>query len=189
MKQTVKTMIALLMAVLMMTVVLTACGDSKKSEAADNAADSAADSTPTQAEEEPTAAEDKEITGTAAEWGSYSVLVPEGFELKEAGEFSSYDFSVRKSDFSFFDFNTESDDDTMMQHYNYNKNTYINDQKDFEQTWGAYTWTGFQYSDGIGGYGFEAYTTIGEKIVRISAAGFTYDSAEATAVMSSLTVR
>ncbi len=130
---------------------------------------------------------DKEVTGETKEALGYKVLVPEGFELAMAGEFSSYDFSVRKSDFVYFDFNTESDDDLMMQHYNYNKNTYTNEQQDVAATCGANEWTGFQYSDGWGGYGFEAYTTVDGKTVRVSCAGFKFDSAEAEAILASLT--
>ncbi len=130
---------------------------------------------------------EKEVTGETKEVLGYKVLVPEGFELVMAGDFSSYDFSVRKSDFVYFDFNTESDDDLMMQHYNYNKNTYTNEQQDVAATCGANEWTGFKYSDGWGGYGFEAYTTVGGKIVRVSCAGFKFDSSEAQAVLASLT--
>lgn len=174
--------IALLLAVMMLASVLVACGESKSEKPAD---DSKPAETSAEEQTEAPASEKADITGTNADWGAYTVLIPDGFELKEAGEFSSYDFSVRKSDFSFFDFNTEADDDNMMQHYNYNKSTYINEQKEFEQTWGANQWTGFQYSDGFGGWGFEAYTTVDGKIVRVSSAGFTYDSAEAEAVMAS----
>ena len=73
----------------------------------------------------------------------------------------------------------------MMQHYNYNKATYPNEQADFEYVYGGNTWTGFQYSDGFGGYGFEAYTTIDGKIVRVSSAGYQYDSAYAVFVLNS----
>ena len=139
--------------------------------------------------EETNGADDKNVTGEQAEWGNYTVLVPEGFELVEAGDFSSYDFSVKRSDFSYFDFNTEADDETMMMHYNYNKNTYTNEQIDVDATYGDNEWIGFQYSDGYGGYGFEAYTTIGEKIVRVSSAGFKFDSAEAKAILSSFSAK
>lgn len=129
--------------------------------------------------------EHREITGETVQYGKYSVLVPEGYELKEPGEFSYYDFSVQKSDFSFFYFITEDDDELMMTKYNYNKQTYTNEQEDVSGVYGENEWTGFQYSDGFGGYGFEAYTTVDGKIVRISSAGFRFDSDEAQAILSS----
>ena len=113
----------------------------------------------------------------------------EGWEIAEGGEFSSYDFAVKKSDFYYFDFNTEADDDTMMQHYNYNKETYTNEQTDFDKTYGDNAWVGFQYSDGYGGYGFEAYMTLAGKIVRVSCAGYKFDSPEAEAILSSFAAK
>lgn len=172
--------VALLTAALMMTAALSACGGSKT----DN---NTADNTPAETQAEVTEApQSADITGGTVEWGNYSVLLPEGYELKEASDFSSYDFSVRKSSFNFFDFNTEADDQTMMNHYNYNKQTYTNEQTDVEATYGDNKWTGFQYSDGYGGYGFEAYMTLNGKIVRVSCAGYTFDSAEAKAILASL---
>ena len=50
--------------------------------------------------------EHREITGEIVEYGGYTMLVPEGFTLKEPGEFSYYDISVEKSDLSFFYFIT-----------------------------------------------------------------------------------
>lgn len=177
---------ALMLAILMLTAVLAACGGSDSTDAPES---TAADVTveETQGDIAPTEAAD--ITGTAGSWGAYTVLIPDGYELKEGGEYSSYDFSVRKSDFKAFDFNTEADDDNMMQHYNYNKETYINEQIDVAADYDGTEWTGFQYSDGFGGYGFEAYTTLNGKIVRVSGIGFTFDSAEAEAVLESFGVK
>ena len=170
--------IALAVVFVMTLSVLASCGGTAEPE---NTADEPVDTTPADTEGE------KEVTGETKEASGYKVLVPEGFELQLPGDFSSFDFSVRKSDFSYFDFNTEADDETMMQHYNYNKQTYTNEQEDVSATYGAAEWTGFQYSDGWGGYGFEAYTTMDGKIVRVSCAGFKFDSAEAEAILASLT--
>lgn len=126
------------------------------------------------------------IQGETVSDHGWTVLVPEGFSLKEPGEFSYYDFAVAKSEFSFFYFITEDDNEQMQKTYDYNKNTYTNEQTDVEATYGANTWTGFQYSDGWGGYGFEAYTYFGEKMVRVSSCGFRFDSEEAKAVLASL---
>lgn len=197
MKKESAKILALLLAALMLLSVLTACGkkddgtpaggsQNDTQEANGNGEqDTAAQEPETEAPETQPA----EITGTTTAWGNYTVLVPEGFELAEAGEFSAYDFSVRKSSFSCFDFNTEDDDELLMTHYDYNKNTYTNEQVDVEATCGENHWIGFQYSDGFGGYGFEAYTTIEGKLVRISGIGFTFDSPEAQAVLASLTAK
>lgn len=179
MKKLVKIVSVILVTVLALAV-LASCGDKAPADTEDVAGTEADTEAETEAEN---------VTGEVVEFGNYKVLVPAEFELKEPGEFSSYDFSVRKSDFVCFDFNTESDDELMMQHYNYNKNTYTNEQTDFEKAYGDNTWTGFQYSDGWGGYGFEAYTTLGEKIVRVSAIGFKYDSATSEAVLSSFSAK
>ena len=126
-----------------------------------------------------------EITGKTAEYGSYTVLVPEDFVLKEPGEFSYYDFSVQKNELVFIYFITEDDNEDMLADYEYNKNTYTNEQQDVEAVYGANAWTGFQYSDGWGGYGFEVYTALGEKIIRVSSCGFAFDSPVVEAVLSS----
>lgn len=170
-------LLALVLVLVLTLALFTACGKS----------DSKKESKKTDSAKSTEASGSESVNGKTAEYKGYSVLIPEGFELKEPGEFSSYDFSVRKSDFSYFDFNTEQDDDLAMQHYNYNKSTYTNEQKDVSATCGGNTWTGFQYSDGWGGYGFEAYTTLGDHVVRVSSAGFQFDSAEAQAVLASLT--
>ena len=151
--------------------------------------------------DDPTPAEDKtavtdpaekemakpaEVGGETVTYAGCSVLVPEGFALKEPGDFSYYDFSVRKSDFSYFDFITTDDDDLIMSKYEYNKQTYTNEQVDVEAVCGDLTWTGFQYSDGWGGYGFEVYTTLDGKLIRVASAGFQFDSDVARAVLGSV---
>ena len=75
-----------------------------------------------------------------------------------------------------------------MNQYNYNKDTYTIEQKDVSGTIGDYTWTGFQYSDGFGGYGFELYTEVGDKVVRISSAGYEFGSAVPEAILATLHV-
>lgn len=193
----IQKLFALALALILTLALFTACGKKDEAKNQETKPDAAVD---TQAQNDTEAPEETEapaetdapadpaaVAGETVEYIGYSVLVPEGWELKEPGEFSSYDFSVRKSDFYYFDFNTEAENENAMQHYNYNKDTYTNEQVDVEATYGENTWTGFQYSDGWGGYGFEAYTSFGEKIVRVSSAGFTFDSPEAQAILASLT--
>lgn len=133
----------------------------------------------------PESSESGELRGETVEYGGYRVFVPEGFQLKEPGEFSFYDFSVQESELRYIAFITDADNDTMMQRYEYNKKTYTNEQEDVEGVYGDNAWTGFQYSDGWGGYGFEAYATLGEKIVRVSSAGYRFDSEVAALVLGS----
>ncbi len=106
---------------------MTACGDSSKAD--DNGTSStAADSS--------SAAEDKEITGETKTWGVFTVLVPEGWELKGGNVLDENDqnvCSVKKSDFSYFDLKSEKDD-VMKQQYDYNKKTYTDQQKDLAAT-------------------------------------------------------
>ena len=181
MKYTCK-LLALMLALILTLALFTACGKDETKDT--NPAPAPGNETNAPATEAPAAP--AQVGGETKEYNGYAVLIPEGFALKEPGEFSSYDFSVRKSDFSYFNFNTEQDDELAMHHYNYNKNTYTNEQKDVEATYGANTWTGFQYSDGWGGYGFEAYTTLDNHVVRVSSAGFQFDSEQAQAVLASL---
>lgn len=181
MKQ-IRKLLALALALVLALALFTACGKNDEDKDTTPAPAGATDAPTTDAPAEP-----GQISGETKEYNGYSMLIPDGFTLKEPGEFSSYDFAVRKSDFYYFDFNTEQDNELAMQHYDYNKNTYINEQTDVEATYGENTWTGFQYSDGWGGWGFEAYTTFGDHIVRVSSAGFKFDSAEAQAILASLT--
>ena len=121
-------------------------------------------------------------------WGDWTVDVPEGYTLEGGDFFDETDtryFSVKKSDFTYFDFSADGEE-LIMNHYNYNKDTYTNEQKDVQGTFGGNEWTGFQYSDGWGGYGFEAYATVGGELIRVSAVGFSFDDAIAGAVLSSL---
>ena len=126
------------------------------------------------------------IKGETVSDHGWSVLVPEGFQLQEPSDISYYDFAVTKSSFYYFYFITEDDNERIQKDYEYNKNTYTNEQEDVEATYGANTWTGFQYSDGWGGYGFEVYTTLDGKLIRVASAGFQFDSDVARAVLGSV---
>ena len=97
-------------------------------------------------------------------------------------------FSVKKSSLSGFSFSADSEE-SIKNNYDYNKKTYTNEQTDFKATFGSAEWEGFQYSDGWGGYGFELYATANGKPVRVSCAGFKFDSAEAKAVLESLKIK
>ena len=129
---------------------------------------------------------------TETEWGDFVVSVPQGYELKGGDVFDDTDpniFKVMKSDFDYIEFKSESDKQ-MMQNYNYNHDTYTNEQQDLPKVdYAGVDWTGFQYGDGFGGYGFEMYGKIGDKNIRISAAGFAYDSEEAKGIIGSLKLK
>ena len=157
---------------------MTACGDSSKSEDNSTASSTAASS----------AAEDKEITGKTETWGVFTVLVPDGWTLKQGHSLDEKDpnyCAVKKSDFSYFDLKSEKDD-VMKQQYDYNKKTYTQDQKDLPATKvGDIEWNGFEY-DGAGTPCFELYSTVNGKNIRVSCCGFKFDSAEAKAVLTSI---
>ncbi|MBR1873573.1 MAG: hypothetical protein IJ807_01590 [Eubacterium sp.] len=125
------------------------------------------------------------------EWGAYTVSVPSGWTFRQGDSFDEKDeryCQVKKGELSYFDFKLDEDENSIMQNYNYNKDTYTNEQKDVSGTFGDLSWTGFQYSDGFGGYGFEAYTKAGKYTVRVSAT-FAFDSPEAKGVMESLKIK
>ncbi len=158
---------------------MTACGDSSKAD--DNGTSStAADSS--------SAAEDKEITGETKTWGVFTVLVPEGWELKGGNVLDENDqnvCSVKKSDFSYFDLKSEKDD-IMKNQYDYNKKTYTDQQKDLAATKiGDIEWNGFEYGGDLN-KGFEIYATANGKNIRVSCCGFAFDSAEAKAILGSI---
>ena len=121
-------------------------------------------------------------------WGNWTVDVPAGYEFKSGDFLDETDiryFSVKKSSFSYFEFKADGED-RIMNNYNYNKNTYTNGQKDVSGTFGGSEWVGFQYSDGYGGYGFEAYATVNGEMIRVSSAGYTFDNEVVSAVLGSL---
>jgi len=128
---------------------------------------------------------------TTETWGDYTVGVPEGWEFRKGDFLDENDTkycSVKKSDFKFFDFKMEEEQVANNQ-YNYNKNTYTNEQEDIAGKYGDIDWTGFQYSDGWGGYGFELIATVNEKYVRVSCSGYKFDSEEAKLVLESLVIK
>lgn len=134
-------------------------------------------------------AEDKEITGEKQGHGDYAaILVPEDFSfvLDSWDETNPHYVEVKRSDFAYFDFTSSEDESTIQKDYEYNKKTYTNEQTDVSATCNGIEWTGFQYGDGFGGYGFEAYTKIGSFHVRVSSAGFKFDDPIAQAVLGSV---
>lgn len=181
---------------------LAACGDDddddreKKNNKKNDSV--AATETPTPAETDPTPeatpTEAPAITIASTEtWGDFTVGVPEGWTFRKGDVFDEEDTrycSVKKSDFSYFDLKMQTEN-IATQQYAYNKNTYTNEQVDITVNYGGISWTGFQYSDGWGGYGFELIGYAGDdnKIVRISSCGFAYDSEAAKTVLGSLVIK
>ena len=164
---------------------MTACGKDKKDSADDTTAEDEYEYIEEDTEEE-AAGEDETVT-----WGFYTVNVPAGYTFRGGDVFDENDtryFQVKKSELTYFDFKAENSEDVMMNQYNYNKNTYTNEQTDVSGTFGDIDWTGFQYSDGWGGYGFELYATVNGKYIRVSAAGFAFDDEATKKVLGSLKI-
>ena len=111
--------------------------------------------------------------------------------MKKGDTFDENDenyFSLKVSDFKYIDFKSENAD-TIKKQYEYNKKTYTNEQTDVSATYGDYTWTGFQYSDGFGGYGFEAYVSNPNGInFRVSSAGYKFDDNTIKDIFSSINI-
>jgi hypothetical protein len=158
---------------------MTACGDSSKAD--DNGTSSTAVESSSKAEE-------KQITGETKTWGVFTVLIPEGWKLREGDALNDKDpnyCSVKKSDFSYFDLKSETDEVSKKQ-YDYNKKTYTQDQKDLPATKvGDIEWNGFEYGGDLN-KGFELYATVNGKNIRVSSCGFKFDSPEAKAVLASI---
>lgn len=167
---------------------LAACGGSSDTTTSAPAPDAPAASE-TVTEEAPAAAS---VTIASTEtWGDFTVGVPEGWKFRKGDSLDETDThycSVKKSDFSYFDFKMEKEE-IYKQKYDQNKATYTNEQVDVSGKFGDIDWTGFQYSDGWGGYGFELYATANGKPVRVSCAGFKFDSPETKAVLESLKIK
>ncbi len=185
-----KKMLMLLLLALSVCMCLTACGD-------DDDDDNSSKKKPAKTEvtEEPTEEPTEEAKGltiaSTETWGDFTVGVPENWTFRKGDALDEEDTrycSVKKSDFVFFDFKRESEE-LAKQHYDYNKNTYTNEQVDVSGTYGGIDWTGFQYSDGWGGYGFELYAVVNEKPVRVSSCGYKFDSEEAKTILNSLSVK
>lgn len=120
--------------------------------------------------------------------GDWTVDVPVGYELKIGDFLNENDtryFTVKKSSFSYFEFSADGEE-RIMNKYNYNKNTYTNEQKDVKGSFGGNEWVGFQYSDGYGGYGVEAYATIDGEMIRLASVGYAFDNEMLNTVLSSL---
>lgn len=131
------------------------------------------------------------VIGSTETWGDLTVGVPADWTFRKGDAFDEEDTrycSVKKSTFKYFDFKMEAKEVAEAQ-YNYNKQTYTNEQTDVSGTFAGIEWTGFQYSDGMGGFGFELLATVGEKPIRVSSCGFSFDSAEVKAVLESVVVR
>ncbi|MBR3537937.1 MAG: hypothetical protein IKN79_02555 [Eubacterium sp.] len=170
-----------------MCAALTACGSGSGST---SAATQEANMVTEAQTEAPTEAQGLTIASTQT-WGDYTVGVPEGWEFKKGDTLDETDTrycSVKKSSFVFFDFKMETED-VCKNKYEYNKKTYTNEQKDVSGKYGDIEWTGFDYSDGFGGYGFEAYATANGKPVRVSCCGYKFDTAEAKAVLETLKIK
>lgn len=173
-----------------MTLSLASCGDSDSSSKSKSSTSS---SVSTENDIETTSEEtesNKEITGSEQTWGVFTVMVPDGWTLK-GGNFLDENepniCSVRKTDFNFFDIKNEKEE-VQKQQYEYNKKTYTNEQKDLPATTlGGIEWNGFQYGNDFGG-GFELYGQSNGKFLRVSCAGFSFDSPETKAILGSLKV-
>ena len=173
------------MLVTLMCAALTACGGDSNTTGANTQAETSA---VTEAETQAPAGVTIASTET---WGDYTVGVPEGWTFKKGDTFDENDTrycSVKKSSFSYFDFKMEKEE-IYMQKYEQNKATYTNEQTDVSGKIGDIDWTGFQYSDGMGGYGFELYALANGKPVRVSCCGFKFDSTEAKAILESLKIK
>lgn len=117
-----------------------------------------------------------------------SILVPEDFEFKRDSwnEENPHFVTVKRSDFAYFDFHTFESEELMKSDYEYVKKTYTNEQVDVSANYNGIEWEGFQYSDGMGGYGFELYKVLGSYYLRVSSAGFAFDNDIAVAVLGSV---
>ena len=176
---------------LVLSVCLMACGSDKEEEKADNKDDKATEKKDETVTEEPTPEEEKLAIASNETWGDITVGIPTDWTFRKGDAFDENDTrycSVKKSDFKYFDFKME-DEQVANNQYNYNKNTYTNEQEDVSGKYGDIEWSGFQYSDGWGGYGFELIATVNEKPVRVSSAGFKFDSEEAKLVLDSLVIK
>lgn len=188
MKRTIAKTAAFVLAV-SMALGLAACGDSGSSSKSDTGTVStAASDTSAAADSKP--ADDGSVSGAAQTWGIYTVLVPEGWKLKGGDFFDENDpnfCSVKKSDFSYFDFKSEKEE-TQKSQYEYNKKTYTSEQKDLPAaTIAGIEWNGFEYGSEIT-KGFELYGQYNGRFLRVSSAGFAFDSKEAKAILESLKI-
>ena len=130
------------------------------------------------------------VKGATTKWGQFTFSVPASVTFKGGDVFDENDTrvcSLKVSDFKYFEFKTESED-IMKQKYEYNKSTYTTEQSDISETINGINWTGFQYSDGWGGYGFELYTTVNNTCVRVSSAGYKFDDDLTKSILENFSV-
>ncbi len=171
-----------------MTLALASCGDNESSSKEEKAATTTAAADIVT--EESSEAQPAEITGETKTWGVFTVLVPNGWTLKGGDFLDENDpdvVSVKESDFKYFDIKSETEE-VQKKQYEYNKNTYTNEQQDLPATtFGGIEWNGFSYGNDFGG-GFELYAKSGDKYLRVSSAGFAFDGPETKAVLDSLLV-
>ncbi|MBR6916981.1 MAG: hypothetical protein IKN38_02235 [Clostridia bacterium] len=130
----------------------------------------------------------KEVTGETMEWGDITVLVPEGYEFKGGDVFDPDDskfFSVKRSDFSYFDFQVHDGEDSAKGRVDQNRTLYTNGQQDAEVTYNGITWKGFSY-DAMGTPAFELYAVIGDMAIKVASSGFDINGSVAEAILGSL---
>ena len=196
-----KKILILMLLALSLCVCLTACGDDDSDSGSKKKKNKKADTEKEEIFDDDDDDDDDDVTpnptpasvtiASTETWGDYTVGIPADWTFRKGDVLDDNDTrycSVKRSDFSYFDFKMESED-LAKQHYEYNKNTYTNEQTDVSGTYGDIEWTGFQYSDGWGGYGFELYATVNGKSVRVSSCGFKFDSEEAKTVLGSLVIK
>lgn len=174
---------------------LTACGDEKKDDATQvtqQTGDDAGNTADSGTGDAGSASDSVDMAAAAEQkWGDFTIKVPSNWKL-EGGDFSDKEdkriFKVKKSDLVYFEIKDEESEDKMKMKYDSVKTTYTNEQTEVSGKIGDIDWTGFQYSDGMGGYGFELYGKAGSKFLRISACGYKFDDPTTTAVLETLKV-
>lgn len=177
----------LLLALLMMIMGLAACGQG-------NDGGDPTDSTPSGDSTSVTDSGDNannDVAGTLQGYGDFAaLLIPEKFELvpDTLVEGNPHFVSVKKSDFTYFDFRNYTDEAEMTRDYESVKKTYTYEQTPVSATWQGIAWEGFQYGDGFGGYAFEVYTVLGTNYLRVSSAGLAFDHETVKAVLGSVTM-
>ncbi len=169
---------------------LGSCGDNDSSDSQGTVSLAGGSSSADAASEAGADPESSALTGETQTWGVYTVLVPEGWKLRQGDVLDDNDpnyCSVKKSDFSFFDFKSEKEE-TQKQQYENNKKTYTLNQKDLPAaTIAGIEWNGFEYGDDFTP-GFELYGTSNGRFLRVSGAGFKFDSPETKAILGSLKI-
>lgn len=132
-----------------------------------------------------------EEAGETEGFGDFeSILVPQSFTLKRDSwnEDNPHYASVvnTDSDWIYIKFNNFTDEDEMNEDYEYDKENCSEEMTDVSANYGGIEWTGFQYDDGYGNIGFEAYAVIGGNYLRVSSASLTFDDGIVQAVLGSV---